>query len=195
MNESELKVYCLEHAGETLPPEAQALLQRDPALQADVARLIAVRNLISLKRYEQPADTAMERCLLAVSRQIRQEPEGWAARLRSWFTVEHPALAYGTAALALVAVTALVLPRGPATAPLAVFDEPAPAEVLPEPVLLAVDEPDGAEIEPTIAAAASTFPNFDKPIIFLRSESTNLQPSVPRMQIGPGQVVPVNFEY
>jgi len=195
MNESELKVYCLEHAGETLPPEAQALLQRDPALQADVARLVAVRNLISLKRYEQPADIAMERCLRAVSQQIRQEPEGWVSRLRTWFTIEHPALAYSTAALALVAVTALVFPRSPATAPLAALDENAPAEVLPEPVLLAVEESDVADIAPTIAAAEAAFPNFDKPIIFLRSESTNLQPSVPRMQIGPGQVVPVNFEY
>ncbi len=195
MNESELKTYCLEHAGETLPPDAQALLQRDPALQADVARLIAVRNLISLKRYEQPSDAAMERCLRAVSQQIRQEPAGWASRLRAWFVFEHPALAYGTAALALIAVTALVLPRDPATAPLAVLDESIPADVLPEPVLLAVDEPDASDIAPTIAAAEAAFPNFDKPIIFLRSESTNLQPSVPRLQIGPGQVVPVSFEY
>jgi hypothetical protein len=195
MNESELKVYCLEHAGETLPPEAQALLQRDPALQADVARLVAVRNLVSLKRYEQPSSPAMERCLRAVGQQLRQEPEGWASRLRAWFTIEHPALAYGTAALALIAVTALVLPRGPASAPVALLEEPTPAEILPEPVLLAVDEPDEADIAPTIAAAEAAFPNFDKPIIFLRSESTNLQPSVPRMQIGPGQVVPVSFEY
>ena len=103
MNEQELKTYCLEHAGEALPPEARALLERDPALRAEVDRLARVAALMGLKRYETPHPSALPRCVQAVEARIAAgEGETMWERLAAAWT---PAAWAGAAAL--LAVTAL----------------------------------------------------------------------------------------
>lgn len=195
MNESELRTYCLEHAGEPMPAEAEALLRRDAELKRQVDRLVAVKNLMSLKNYEQPSAGSLDRCLRGVRAQIAQPVSVWD-RIREAFTFEQPALAYGVAALVLaVAGAAVVLNRGTPAGPAFVEQTPETTveSVVSEPVVVSV-EPVEPDPEPQVVVA-ETFPAFDKPWIVLRTENTNIQPSRPGMSIGGGQVVPVSFEY
>ncbi len=200
MNEHELKQYCLEHAGEDLSAEAEALLRRDPDLKRQVDRLVAVKNLVSLKRYEQPDPACLDRCLRGVREQVAVRHESVWDRLVSLFEFERPALAYGMAALAVAVVgSAVVLNRGGLDVPSIVQNAPQISEesLTPEPVVFVAEavQPEEPTIATEIASAESVFPAFNKPIIFLRTDNTNIQPSTPRMQINGGQVVPVSFEY
>ena len=192
MNENELKTYCLEHAGENLPPEAAALLQRDAELKRQVDQLIAVRNLISLKRYEQPSDFAMNRCLRGIHEQIERQPVGFWAKVQSWFEFEQPALAYSLAALALAVVGGLFVMNRPASEGPVIAAE---APVVMEPVMMVADVPDEAVVETLAAIEPTPFPAFDKPLIFLGPDTTNIQPTRSGMTIGGGQLMPVSFEY
>lgn len=192
MNENELKTYCLEHAGEQLPPEAAALLQRNPELKKQVDQLVAVRNLMSLKRHEQPSDFAIQRCQRGIHEQIVNQPAGIWAKIQSWFEFEQPAMAYGLAALALAVVGGLVAINRPASeAPVVAAEVP----LVVEPVMMLADVPEEAVVETLAAIDPAPFPAFDKPLIFLGPDTTNIHPSRSGMTIGGGQLVPVSFEY
>jgi len=192
MNENELKTYCLEHAGEQLPPEAAALVQRNPDLKRQVDQLIAVQRLMSLKRYEQPSAASMSRCQRGIHEQIVNQPAGIWAKLQSWFEFEQPAMAYGLVAVALAVVGGWVAINRTAT------EGPVVAVEIPltvEPVVMVADVPDETVAETLAAIEPAPFPAFDKPLIFLGPDTTNIQPTRPGMTIGGGQLVPVSFEY
>lgn len=193
MNENELKTYCLEHAGEQLPAEADALLQRNFELKRQVDQLIAVQRLMSLKRYEQPSDPSMIRCQRGIRKQIEQQPAGLWAKLQSWFAFEQPAMVYGLAAIALALVSSFVLMnRSDVAGPVVATDTP----VVVEPVVMTVDVPaDISPIETYASVNPANFPAFDKPLIFLGPDTTNIQPTRSGMTIGGGQLVPVSFDY
>jgi hypothetical protein len=192
MNENELKTYCLEHAGEQLPADAEAMLQRNPDLKRHVDQLIAVRNLISLKHYEQPSDVAMNRCMRGIHEQVVRRPVGFWAKVQSWFEFEQPAMAYGVAALALAVVGGLVaLNRPAAEGPVVAVEAP----VVMESVVMVADVPDETVVETLASIEPTAFPAFDKPLIFLGPDTTNIQPTRSGMTIGGGQIVPVSFDY
>lgn len=198
MNESELRAYCLEHAGERLPAEAEALLARDPELKKQVDRLVAVSRLISLKKYEQPDADAARRCMTAVNRRILEREEaGLAARIREWFTFEQPvmAVAYAAAALVVCALgVGLLTNREPEAVSVAVNEAPAvqPQQPLPEPVQMRM-EPVSPAVEAQIAEAVrENYAGFEKPLIVLRVDSN---PGTSRMSFGSDASVPVSFDY
>jgi len=202
MNESELKQYCLEHAGETLPAEAEALLKRDPGLKRQVDQLILVSKLISLKRYEQPHATCAERCVNAVTARIKEQQNASAwTRLTEWFADEQPAArwAYGMAALFICAVgISFALRENPVGAEVAAVPEVPviQADVAPEVVeVLAEVTPPVSEPAENVAVATADFPAFEKPLIVLQVNATNPQPTSRGMSFGPGPSVPVSFEY
>jgi len=101
-------------------------------------------------------------------------------------------------ALAVVG-TLVVLSRAPdENAVLASTAENLPAVIELEPVVLTADVQEPAMVEPYelfASASSEPIPTHEKPWIILRTESTNLQPTTPRMKIGGGELIPVSFEY
>jgi len=196
------KKYCLEHAGEEMPPEAAALLQQDPSLRSQVDRLALTAKLISLKQYEQPHPAAMHLCLRAVQARIEQRSQAsWLSRVREWFELETPApaMAYGLAVAALCLVGAGIyvggwMERG---APMLAEAPVVVPEAVMEPVMLAAEPPLPFDLdEEQSLALAVEMPSIDKPIIMLRvNELPPAYPSGGRMSFGSEFAVPVNFEY
>jgi len=200
MNENELKTYCLEHAGENLPAEAEALLSRDPQLKKQVDQLIMVSKLISLKQYEQPHPACIQRCIQSVNARIEaQRKGGLLVRMRDWFDLEESAgqLAYAAAALVVCAVGIGLVLRGGAQEGVTVASQESPVvqtQAVPEPVVMTVESIHTAVEEQVATVEREIYPAFDKPLIVLQV-SSNPQPSSPRMQFGPGSTVPVRFDY
>jgi hypothetical protein len=202
MNESELKQYCLEHAGETLTAEAEALLKRNPELKRQVDQLVMVSKIISLKRYEQPHATCEQRCVNAVTARIEelQDASAWT-KLTGWFADEQPAArwVYGMAALLICAVgISFALRENPVGTDMAAVPEVPviQTDVAPE-VVETLAEVTPVVVEPAeeVAIATADFPAFEKPLIVLQVNATNPQPSSRGMSFGPGPSVPVSFEY
>lgn len=198
MNENELRTYCLEHAGETLPAEAEALLSRDPELKKQVDRLIAVSRLISLKKYEQPEPACLHRCIQSVNERIQERREGGLmVQIREWFAFEPYAgrLAYTAAALVVCAVGIGLFLRGGAPQGVNVASQENPVvrpEIIPEPVEMKVETIAPAAVE-QIAEVNREIPAFEKPLIVLRVD-TNPQPSR-GISFGSPETVPVSFDY
>jgi len=201
MNENELRTYCFEHAGEPLPAEAEALLNRDPQLKKQVEQLIMVSKLVSLKKYEQPHAACLNRCIQSVNARIEERRRGGIlVRVREWFDVESPASSFAYAAAALLVCAAgvgLFVRAGHTERVMVAAQETAPiqSEAVPEPVVMVIESIQPAvEEEQIVAVERETYPAFDKPLIVLQVNS-NPQPSSPRMQFGPGTTVPVRFDY
>jgi len=199
MNENELKTYCLEHAGETLPAEAEALLNRDPQLKKQVDQLILVSQLVSLKKYEQPHAACLNRCIQSVNARIEERRHGGLlVQVREWFDAETSAaqFAYAAAALLVCAVGIGFIVRGGSTEVVNVASQEAPTmqPAVPEPVEMVVESIHPAMEEQIAEVEREIYPAFDKPLIVLQV-SSNPQPSSPRMQFGPGSTVPVSFDY
>jgi hypothetical protein len=192
VNDEQLKIYCREHAGETLTAEAEALLQRDPELKREVDQLIAIQKLMSLKRHEQPAIGSAERCARAVSDRIaRDRQSSFAERFRAWFAYESPVPGYVYAATALVVAAGLTLTlQQPGSPPaVAVMDPPEPVI---EPATFARESV--TETNETGIMTAST-PAPEKPIIMLRVNADELI-DTPRsgLTFGGDSSVPVSYE-
>jgi hypothetical protein len=199
MNEQELKTYCREHAGEPMPPEARALLERDPALRAEVERLARVAALMGLKRYETPHPSALPRCMAAVEARIAAgEGESILERMAALWSWKTTGALAGAAVLLAVTVVGLTGQPVEDGAGAVVAEIPAAAvpEVMIERVVM-VQENDAAadDAEAMLAGLESPapMPTFEKPLIVLQV-SSNPQPSR-RLEFGPGNTVPVNFEY
>lgn len=200
MNESELKQYCLEHAGETLPAEAEAFLKSNPEIKRQVDQLVFVSKLISLKKYEQPHATCALRCINAVNARIEEDRNASAwTRLGNWFADQHAAaqLSYGLAAM-IICMVGLNFFMGSdqggaeiATAPDVPTIESDAAPKVVE-TLAEVITPASEKIE-EVAINTKEFPAFEKPLIVLQV-SSNPQPSS-GISFGGGASVPVSFEY
>ena len=192
MKESELRQYCLEHAGEKLTPEAEALLAKDPELKEQVDQLAAVQKLISLKRYEQPSPDVLERCLTAVNEKIESKQKaGIVERLRDWVAYEPVAMQYGyaTAAVILCIVVVGLFLVVPTNKVQVAQQDDAPAAVPAAEEVAPVE----AGLGQQLAVAAPTNEAINKPIIVMRVNSN--QPANQRgMTIGGNQVMPVSFE-
>jgi len=207
MNELELKTYCLEHAGETLPAEAEARMQRDPELKKQVERLILVKKIISLKQYEQPHPSCTLRCIRAVNARIEQDRQSpIQSRLREWFGFEQPAQrwAYGAAALLIGMVGAGLFVSGGssdlvvAEADVSVPPPAAVMEISGEPDVVSVElamVPEAiAEEEQLAAVAPNIIPSSEKPLIMLRV-GADFPAERGRMKFGGEASTPVSFEY
>ncbi|HMO51962.1 MAG TPA: hypothetical protein PKE26_09985 [Kiritimatiellia bacterium] len=191
------KTYCLEHAGEPLPPEAQAVLLRDPELKKQVDGQLMVQRLMALKRYEQPHPGALARCRSDVMTRLENRGRmGWLARMREWLALDapSPAVAYGLAVMVLVLVGAGAYMRmetsGPSiTAEVAPLSPP---DVTPM-IASTQDEAWPAAVEDALAAVEA--PSLDKPVIMLRVDATSLTPGSGRLSFGTEASTPVSFEY
>jgi len=178
----------------TVVREMYGLPENDPRYARVQAHLLAcyqcrarwddqdtIRQLIALKRYEQPAPGLEARSLAAIRRRLAAPPEPaswWRDTLAAWY-IER----FRTARLALAAAAALLVllgggyylvrPSG-SSAP----GRPAPAVALESRIL--IQPPDTPALtltgEPPMAVASS-----------------NLAPA--RVDYGPGAAVPVNYNY
>lgn len=196
MNESELKRWCLEHAGEPMPPEAEAYLRDHPETARNVERLALVSKLMSLKGHETPDPHLAGRCAARVRERIESEKRrSWLHRLEDALTL-HPAPVWAGAAAALVLGAGLWigLHSAPESTPLA----STAAEPEPEPVALVADAASpAAETGITANALASTaapIPLNEKPILVLRVESNPGAFGPGGIDYGIGGTMPVSFE-
>lgn len=195
MNKSELKQYCLEHAGEELPAEAQALLAGDPELKKQVDQLITVQKLVSLKRYEKPSDDSLERCIRGVNKEIANNRLSLSAIFREWIAFEPQAVRYASAVAAVlvcaIGISFLATKEKMSVDVAAQQHSDAAMRAVPEPVALTT-ETDGLD-DAFAASNIESNPAYEKPVIVLRVAS-NQQPRPSGMTIGGGQVMPVSFE-
>lgn len=184
MNCHDIQRYCLERVGTPLGASVEAHLASCADCRRVYERAVAVRNLLGLKRYEQP-DAHLETRLLATVRSRIEQGEGRAVgllgRLAELLASEPlPALRYGLAAVAVALVGANVLLLN--HLPSLQSDEaaaPAVAAVAPEPVL-------------ELAATNDSALPYAKPV-FVFEYPSNRQPNRP-LNIGPGSV-PVKYSY
>jgi len=201
MNESELRQYCLEHAGERLSADAEAYLAKNPEVRKQVEQLRTIKLLVSLKRHEQPAPGSLDRCLAGVHRELDQRQQaGWFARLVEWINDEQPvvAFAYASAALVVCAVGVSLFLRAAPESAVVADAAPAAEEAVPsqEKPVIFVRTAEPIEMEPIEIANMDPdhYPALEKPLIILQV-SSNPQPSSPRMSFGGAMSVPVSFEY
>lgn len=191
MNEETLRTYCREHVGEELPAAARALLGREPELQQEVDRQVAVQHLMALKKHEQPDPGSLDRCLRGVNERLdARAGQSLFARIRAWFTYESPvpAYAYAVAALVVVGLGVTLYLEASDISGSAVAVESAPAVI--EPVLFA-SEPDLAATNDAVIAA--TEPVVTKPIIMLRVNADEFAPPG-GMTFGGDSSMPVSYE-
>lgn len=199
MNEQDWRRYCLEHAGEVLPPDAEALIQHDPALRREVERLVAVKRLVSLKRHEQPDQAALERCIRSFDE--RAALRGWPAlqtRIRDWaaFNAPVPAMAWAAAVLIMLAAASMVYVGNREAAPLAVSsDLPTNPPDSATPGVFATTSPDSSETNEAANIASADTPTREKPLIILRLPSGELPRENGRASFGNEETVPVSFDY
>jgi len=190
MNDSELRTFCREHAGEELPPEAIALLHRDPALRREVDQLVAVRRLMSLKSHERPMTGAADRCLRAVNQRIdAREQISIIDTIRSWFTYDtpSPALAYLAVALAIGVFGAVIARNG------SLPESPSASAVKAEPVIAPVEV--ATILETNLQEVAAQATAIEKPVIMLRMPPHTI-PDAPGggLTFGGDASVPVSYE-
>lgn len=193
MNDKELRTYCREHAGEELPAAARALLGREPELQREVDRQIAIQQLMALKNHEQPDAGGLDRCLRAMNARIDAgEKTSLATRIREWFIIESPvpAYAYAAAALVVAALGATLLAGGRAVDGPALA-EPSASPAVIEPVVFAA-ETTGAETNEAVIAASE--PVMPKPIIMLRVNADEFPANGGGLTFGGDASVPVSYE-
>lgn len=190
MNEAELKTFCREHAGEDMPPEAIALLARDPELRREVDQLIMVQRLMSLKTYEAPGPGSADRCIRAVQARIEsREKLSLLETIRSWFTYDtpSPSFVYAAATLAVCVLGASMWIQSSGA------NKNVLVESTPDPVLspVALTTP----VETNQQQMAATPPVTEKPIIMLRVNSDAITEAPGRgLTFGGDESVPVSYE-
>jgi len=192
MNKKDLERYCLEHAGEPLPPDANECLDRDPALRQRIDQLIALQKLIRLKNHEQPDPGAVSRCQVGVSNRIqkRQHASIWF-RLREWFELHEqaPAPAYAAVALAAIIASSAIfysVGRGGAAA---AITEKSNIEMIP---VVVADR--SIQTNETTLQMVADHPPARKPIVILRVDQTLESNAGGSVTFGGAQSVPVSYE-
>ena len=165
----------------TLPADVALHMTQCSACQQHSRQMESVRRLMSLKKYEQPAPGFEERSALAIRRRIEdlnRQPESLPGRLWEFLTdYPHPAFRYALAAAVavLIVVNLVSMPQLTPIRPA----EPV-ARVTAPPAPTATTIPFEVYRQPALAAFQSPSPSNRGPA---------------RVEYGPRESVPVNFEY
>ncbi len=173
----------MEFEDGVLPAEVAAHLEQCSACRTQHARMTAVRQLMSLKRHEQPDNVTEARIRSGVRRRIERldDPQGDEARVSAWelLTLEPlPALRYAVVAL-LVGFAAFVLFTRDATTTARTDGVPEASPVAPAPRQLAA-EPSAPTSLPAAAVVAIAAPS---------------NAGAGRLDYGPLPSVPVRLDY
>ncbi|MCX6996757.1 MAG: hypothetical protein NTV49_06650 [Kiritimatiellaeota bacterium] len=140
----------------------------------------ALRRLIALKRYEQPAPGLEARCLAAIHLRLAAQPENtgwWRTTLSAWPVAFQPAqLVWAAAAAVLLLLGGVYVLTPPSGSPGPA--RPAPALALEGHIL--IQPPDAPPL---------TLPGVPPMVV----AASNREPA--RMDYGPGAAVPVNYPY
>ena len=166
-----------EDAG--LPADVALHMDQCPDCRQYRQQMDAVRRLISLKNYERPDARFEERSALAIRRRIEdlnRRPESWLVGLWEFLT-DYPRPAYRYALAAVVAVlVAMNFMSMPQLTPL----RPATSVARVAPI-------------PTPTAETAPLEIYRQPALAVFQNSSNRGPA--RVEYGPRESIPVNFEY
>jgi hypothetical protein len=169
----------VEFEDATLPADVAEHVNHCTACQRHSRQMESVRRLMSLKKYERPDPGFEERSALAIRRRLEdlnRQPESKLAGFWEFLTdYPRPAFRYALAGVvaALIVINFVAMPR------LAPFR-------LAEPI---------ARVTPPPAPTSTTIPIevYRQPALAVFQNPSNRGPS--RVEYGPRESVPVNFEY
>lgn len=180
MNCAQCRRICLEEDAASLPADVAEHLVECADCRKAQQRIVALGQLLALKRFEQPDAHFETRLLAKVESSIRDldpRPAGWLDRVwNAWSGERIPALriAMSLLVMGLVGLNMLSLQQtGPLTS-------------------LSIEAQREAPTAPALADAGTTNHYFDptRPIVFI---SSNTQPTGIRYGTGPSRLV--GFEY
>ena len=162
-----------------LPAEVAGHMNQCSACREHSRQMQAVRRLLSLKKYEHPDPGFEERSALGIRRRLEdlnRQPESWLGSFWDFLT-DYPRPAFRYALVAAVAVLVVIN----------FVSMPLLAPVRPsEPIARATPAP---AMEP----AALPVQVYPKPVFAEFQSPSNRGPA--RVEYGPRESVPVNFEY
>lgn len=169
----------VEFEGTALPVDVVLHMEQCPNCQQYSRQMESVRRLMSLKKHERPDPGFEERSALAIRRRLEdlnRKPESWVGNL--WeFLMDYPRPAFRYALAAVV--VALIVMNFVSMPQLAPIRPAGPV----------------ARVTPPPAPTSTTIPFevYRQPALATFQSASNQGPA--RVEYGPRESVPVNYEY